>query len=100
MKGAGAYLVAVSLLVSVFGFAATGFAEEEVVGSIVSMDKSHLTVEKKSGEKRRFGWSRQNTRFFSGSMPVPVRHLVPHTKVRVAPKDGAADAIFILEAPK
>lgn len=75
------------------------FAEEEVVGSVVSMDKGHITIEKSNGDKRRLAWSKR-TRFFNDGGPILIKRLMPHTKVRIAFNDGEAGAIFLLEAPK
>lgn len=79
--------------------AATGRAEEEFVGSVSGRSFGQLSVRLADGETRRVRIS-ESTRFFNEGAPVPQRRLLPHTLVRVAPKDGAALTVTVLEAPR
>lgn len=77
----------------------TSLAEQEFVGTVSGRSAGQLAVRLPDGETRHIRVN-ESTRFFNQGAPVPQRRVLPHTVVRVEPKDGTALAITILEAPK
>lgn len=88
-----------TLLVTVFWGASVCPAEEEFIGTVSGRNGSQLSVRLPDGGSRQVRID-EHTRFFNEDAPVPQRRILPHTLVRVAPRDGTALAIVILEAPR
>ncbi|MBJ6749002.1 hypothetical protein [Geomonas anaerohicana] len=79
--------------------ASTCLAEEEFVGTVSGRNGAQLSIRLPDGYSRSVRITGQ-TRFFNQDSPVPQRRILPHTLVRIAPKDGEALTITILEAPR
>jgi len=79
--------------------AAPSLAENEVVGRVVSMTSSRIIVRSNGGETHKLDLS-EKTRIFNNEIYVPVKRILPDTYVRVAHKNGKAEAIFIKAVPK
>ncbi len=91
-------IFALSMLLLVFFSTAICFADE-IKGEVVKMDSSRLVVKVNGEGNRSFDMTR-TTKIFNGGMPSPVKHILPHTIVRVESNYGKAEWIFFVEAPK
>lgn len=96
MKRIAAVLIAAC---SVTLSAAAPALAAELVGKVISMTGSRLVLRSSSGETVRLEVTGQ-TKVFSDEMTVPVRRLLPDTRVRVSHANGQAEAIFIKGAPR
>lgn len=87
------------LLFSVLSLCGTARAEEEVSGTVLSMNEARIVVQVPREGTRRFDITKK-THIFLDDMPAPIKRILPHSKVRVLPKGGDADAIHVTGVPK
>lgn len=86
------------LFLTVVSAPGTCRAEDEFIGTVTDRSSGHLSVRLPNGDTRRVRIS-ESTRFFNEGNPAPRHRILPHSVVRVAPRDGAALVITILGAP-
>lgn len=74
-------------------------ADPEVRGEVREMKGDRIVVELSDGSTRRFEVTRE-TRMFSQGMPAQIKHILPHSMVRISVKNGKPAAIFVEGVPK
>uniref|UniRef100_C6E168 Copper-binding protein n=1 Tax=Geobacter sp. (strain M21) TaxID=443144 RepID=C6E168_GEOSM len=99
MKKAGILLIAALVLTMLGGTPSFAEAEREDVGRVLSMNGSHMVMQTVDGERLRLDVD-AGTRIHLEDSRVPVKRLLPDTRVRVSHKDGHATAIFVKAVPK
>ena len=93
-----ALIVLAALLLTIFS-TTPSFADPEVRGEVREMNGNRIVLELPAGGTRRFELTRE-TRMFSQGMPVQIKHILPHSLVRISVKDGRASGIFLEGVPK
>lgn len=93
------FLICLTIYFPTLVVAAVCQAEEEFLGTVTGRNAGYLSVRLADGDTRRIRVD-DSTRFFNEGAPVPQRRVLPHTLVRIAPKDGTALTVTILDAPK
>lgn len=99
MKKAGFFLIAALVLTMLGGTPSFAETEREEVGRVLSMNGSHLVLQSTDGERLRLDVD-GGTKIYLEDSRVPVKRLLPDTRVRVSHKDGHATAIFVKAVPK
>lgn len=99
MKKALILLIAALVLTMLGGAPSFAEAEREDVGRVVSMNGSRIVLQTVDGERLRLDVD-GGTKIYVEDARVPVKRLLPDTRVRVSHKDGHATAIFVKAVPK